>query len=100
MRIRKAAAIAVILGMAFIASGYYDGDQQLVEETYVVQQGDCLWSIGQEFMQKNTGGRRYILEYIEGIKEQNPWIKNERNYVLYPGDRVKVTYWVKKEGAE
>ena len=70
----------------------------LVEETYVVRPGDTVWGIAEEYCAKNTGTRRYILEYKEGVYELNPWLL-ERKGVIYPGDEIKVTYWV-KEGEE
>lgn len=68
----------------------------LVEEVYVVKPGDTLWNIAEEYLQKNTGTRRYILEYKSGIEELNPWLM-ERHGMIYPGDEIKVTYWVKGE---
>ena len=70
----------------------------LIEETYTVKSGDTLWGIAEEYVAKNTGTRRYILEYKEGVYELNPWLL-ERKGVIYPGDEIKVTYWV-KEGEE
>ena len=57
---------------------------------------DTLWGIAEEYLQKNTATRRYILEYKEGIYENNPWLM-ERKGEIYPGDKIKVTYWVKEE---
>jgi len=71
-------------------------DAVLVEETYTVRQGDTLWGIAEEYVAKNTGTRRYILEYKSGIEELNPWLM-ERKGEIYPGDEIKVTYWVKEE---
>lgn len=68
----------------------------LVEEVYVVKPGDTLWNIAEEYLQKNTSTRRYILEYKSGIEELNPWLM-ERHGMIYPGDEIKVTYWVKGE---
>lgn len=69
-------------------------DAVLVEETYTVCPGDTLWGIAEEYLAKNTGTRRYILEYKSGIEENNPWLL-DRKGMIYPGDRLKITYWVK-----
>ena len=68
----------------------------LVEEVYVVRPGDTIWGIAEEFCAKNTGTKRYILEYKSGMEENNPWLV-ERRGEIYPGDEIKVTYWVKEE---
>ncbi len=71
----------------------------LAEEIYVVKSGDTLWDIAETYLRKNTGTRRYILEYKSGIEENNPWLL-ERAGMIYPGDEIKVTYWVKGEEAQ
>ena len=96
MAIKKAAAVATLVGAALLTAGYYHGDQQRVEITYTVQPGDTLWHIGEEHIKLNTGGRRYLPEFIEGIKEMNPWIK-EQDYNIHPGDKIKISYWVKAD---
>ena len=93
--LKKFLAGTAIIGAAVICAGFYDGDQERVEITYVVQPGDTLWHIGEEHIKLNTGGRRYLPEFVEGIKELNPWIK-EQGYNIHPGDKVRVNYWVKK----
>ena len=92
---RRGAACLILAAATLLFCGMYKGDQVLVEDTHIVQRGETLWSISETYLQKNTGGRRYIMEFMEGIKELNPWIK-ENNYTLHPGDRVRVNYWVKK----
>ena len=94
-----------LIGGAFIAvasllSGavnpWDDGrNAVLVEETCVVRPGDTLWGIAEEYCAKNTATRRYILEYKSGIEENNPWLL-DRHGMIYPGDKLKVTYWVKE----
>lgn len=90
-----------IAGAAILFSGacnpWDDGGAVLVEETYTVRPGDTLWDIAETYLAKNTGTRRYILEYKSGIEELNPWLV-ERKGMLYPGDQLKLTYWVKEEG--
>ena len=97
---------AALVGGAFVAAAslfsgavnpWDDGrDAVLVEETYVVRPGDTLWGIAEEYVAKNTATRRYILEYKAGMEELNPWLM-ERKGEIYPGDEIKVTYWVKEE---
>ena len=67
----------------------------LVEETYVVRPGDTIWGIAEEYVAKNTGTKRYILEYKEEMYENNPWLV-ERHGMIYPGDRLTLTYWVRE----
>lgn len=69
----------------------------LVEEVYVVRPGDTIWGIAEEYCAKNTATRRYILEYKSGIEELNPWLL-DRAGMIYPGDKLTLTYWVKGEG--
>ena len=68
----------------------------LVEEIYTVHPGDTIWGIAETYLQKNTGTRRYILEYKEGIYENNPWLV-DRGGLIRPGDKLTLTYWVKSE---
>ena len=96
----------VLIGGAFIAAAtlvsgavnpWDDGvNAVLVEETYIVRPGDTIWGIAEEYVAKNTATRRYILEYKAGMEEMNPWLV-ERKGEIYPGDEIKVTYWVKEE---
>ncbi|WP_313990210.1 LysM domain-containing protein [uncultured Selenomonas sp.] len=88
-----AIAIAAILfaGMATENDGR---NAVLVEEVYVVRPGDTIWGIAETYCAKNTGTRRYILEYKSGIEEMNPWLV-ERKGEIYPGDRLTLTYWVR-----
>ena len=99
----------VLIGGAFVAAAslfsgavnpWDDGKNDvLVEETYTVRPGDTIWGIAEEYLQKNTGTRRYILEYKEGMYENNPWLV-ERKGEIYPGDELRLTYWVKSEEVE
>ena len=103
MRIRKfnakrGAICFALAAAAFLFCGMYEGDQERVEIVYTVEPGDTLWHIGEKHLPLNTGGRRYLPEFVEGIKELNPWIK-EQGYNIHPGDKVKISYWVKKGDA-
>ena len=95
---------AALVGGAFIAAAaicsgavnpWDDGQAVLVEETYVVRPGDTIWGIAEEYIIKNTATRRYIVEYKEGIYELNPWLLDRKGQI-YPGDEIRVTYWVKE----
>lgn len=95
----------IIIGGAFMTAAalcsgacnpWEDGQAVLVEEVYTVRPGDTIWGIAEEYVAKNTGTRRYMLEYKEGIYENNPWLV-ERAGMIYPGDKLTLTYWVKGE---
>lgn len=95
---KKAVAGAAIALTAIICAGATtrEGGKNavLVEEVYVVKPGDTLWGISETYLRKNTGTRRYILEYKSGIEELNPWLL-ERHGMIYPGDKLTLTYWVR-----
>ena len=98
---KAAVAGAIVAGAAILCAGMAtNGDGKnavLVEEVYVVRPGDTIWGIAEKYVKKNTGTRRYILEYKEGMYENNPWLV-ERDGVIYPGDKLNMTYWVKGGG--
>ncbi len=97
--IKKTLAGAALVGAAVLFTGFYDGDQRLVTETYTVKEGDTLWSIATEYLKKNTGGRRYILEFKQGIIENNPELQNGNAGHIRPGQEIIINYFV-KEGKE
>lgn len=96
---KAAVAGGIVAGAAILCAGMAmqeDTHAVLVEEVYTVRPGDTIWGIAEEYVQKNTGTRRYILEYKEGMYENNPWLV-ERDGMIYPGDELTLTYWVKGE---
>ena len=98
---KKVIAGCVIAGLAILCAGacnpWDDGKNAvLVEEVYTVRPGDTIWGIAETYCSKNTGTRRYILEYKEGVYENNPFLL-ERGGAIYPGDRLTMTYWVKNK---
>ena len=77
---KAAVAGCVIAGAAILCAGMAtqeDTHAVLVEEVYTVRPGDTIWGIAEEFCEKNTGTRRYILEYKSGMEELNPWLLDE-----------------------
>ena len=97
---KKLIAGCLLAGAAMLLSGacnpWDDGKNAvLVEEGYTVRPGDTLWGIAEEYVAKNTGTKRYILEYKEEMYENNPWLV-ERHGMIYPGDRLTLTYWVRE----
>ena len=97
---KKLIAGCLLAGAAMLLSGacnpWDDGKNAvLVEEVYTVRPGDTLWGIAEEDVAKNTGTKRYILEYKEEMYENNPWLV-ERHGMIYPGDRLTLTYWVRE----
>ena len=101
MSVKKVIAGCCIAGAAIICAGAATQDDDknavLVEEVYVVKPGDTLWGISETYLQKNTGTRRYILEYKSGVEELNPWLL-DRHGMIYPGDKLTLTYWVRGDG--
>lgn len=96
---KAAVAGGIVAGAAILCAGMAtqeDTHAVLVEEVYTVKAGDTLWGIADEFCAKNTGTRRYILEYKSGMEELNPWLL-DRGGMIYPGDKLTLTYWVKGE---
>ena len=97
-RVRWGRVCAAVIGGALavtLLTGFYDGDQKLVQTVYTVKDGDTLRDISEMFLPLNTGGRRYILEFEEGIVELNPELHGNRGNI-YPGQQIKVNYWVKE----
>lgn len=98
-RVRWDRVCAAVVGGALavtLLTGFCDGDQKLVQAIYTVKEGDTLRDISETFLPLNTGGRRYILEFEEGIVELNPELWEDRG-TIYPGQKIKINYWVKEE---
>lgn len=66
----------------------------LVEDSYMVQQGDTLEGIAEKYMKKNTYGPRELREFVAGIKELNDWLLTRE---AKPGDTLRINYWEKAE---
>ena len=98
-RVRWGRVAAAVIGGALtvtLLTGFYDGDQKLVQTVYTVKDGDTLRDISEMFLPLNTGGRRYILEFEEGIVELNPELQQNRGKI-YPGQKIRINYWVARE---
>jgi nucleoid-associated protein YgaU len=93
--IKKSLTAAALIGAAVVCAGFYNGDQVQVETVHKVQKGETLWSISEDYLKRNTGGRRYILEFMSGIRELNPWLIENKDQ-LQVGDSITIRYWVKK----
>lgn len=93
------AVISLIIVIAIVC-GFTDKPKgELVTETYIVQQGDTLWSISDKYMQKNDYGPRDIREFVSGIVESNyddVFKYRDGNHYVYPNDQLKINYWVRK----
>ena len=97
-RVRWGRVCAAVIGGALavtLLTGFYDGDQKLVQTVYTVKDGDTLREISERFLPLNTGGRRYILEFEEGIVQLNPELHGNRGNI-YPGQQIKINYWIKE----
>lgn len=93
---RVAGTIIVAAVAVTFLTGFYDGPQKLIEDVYIVKEGDTLRDISERFLPLNTGGRRYILEFEQGIVELNPELQKDRGRI-YPGQELRINYWIKGE---
>ena len=85
-----------LIGGAFVAAAALCSGAVNPWDDGGVRPGDTLWGIAEEYLAKNTGTVRYILEYKQGIYENNPWLV-DRKGLICPGDQLVLTYWVKEE---
>lgn len=89
--------IIMLLVLALSSCGNAEPKGTLVTETYIVQNNDNLWNISRKYMEKNTYGPREIREFYHGIIELN-WdtvFKDRPDCMIYPGDELKINYFVK-----
>lgn len=95
--LKRAAIGAALCAVAALSlgAGDFHHPYEMVEEIYTVQRGDTLWTIGEEYVAKNTHESRYLLEFIEGIKQNNSALVKSHGQVE-PGQKLRITYWVKK----
>lgn len=93
---RRVFMIGVLALAALVYSGALEPEQEVVEDVHIVMQGDTVWNIAETYIDKNTGGRRHMLEFMEGIFELNPWIRSQQGGNIYPGQIVRVNYFVRK----
>lgn len=96
---KKLLICAGLAVLSLTACGFSHGGK-LVEDTYTVKEGDTLWSISAKYMEKNTYGPRDIREFMSGIVELNydQVFKRREPALIYPGEELKISYWVTKEG--
>ena len=94
-RLYRFSLAAGFAACAVVCSGCFEPEQELVEDVYIVRPGDTLWDISEAFLEKNTGGRRYILEFKSGIEELNPWLR-EQGGLVYPDQVLRINYFVRK----
>lgn len=58
-------SIVILIGMIFTIKG--SAKEETIIETYVVKQGDTLWSISQNCKNESD----YILDYMDQLKNLN-----------------------------
>lgn len=96
--------MAIIVAIiALMCLGFGQPPGHMVEEIYTVKSGDTLWTVGERYMEKNTYAPRDIREFCEGIYELNyeaVFMDREaqgaaRPKEVFPGDELKIRYWVK-----
>lgn len=82
------------LGTAALLASFVADDGKPMSEVYVVKPGDTIWSISEEYLPKNTAGRKYILQFQHEILEANPAVK-ANGCIVNPGDKLVINYRVK-----
>ena len=93
--------IAVLL-LAYLSIGAgapaQPNDAELVSVVYVVRAGDTLDAIAAKCMRQKTVVED-IREFRESIIDQNKDVFADRRQraMLMPGDRLRISYWVRHE---
>ena len=87
-RIKKGILVAFLLGAAAISVGLTREDPEYAVQEYVVQPGDTLWGIIEEYREKYAPDI-YILEFQEDVLDCNPGLR-ERQGQLQPGDVIRI----------
>ena len=93
-KLRKAAHIAALVGIAAISIGLTSRpaeDVQQVEVTYTVQPGDTWWSIVEHFRDVDADDR-YIFDYKSELDQLNKGVDLGN---LTPGQTLRIQYRAK-----
>ena len=96
-----------LVGGAFVAAAsllsgatgelFADGrNTVLVEEVYTVRPGDTLWDIAEEYCAEEHG-HAAVHPRIQGGDGGAESVADGAKEGDLPGDKIKVTYWVKEE---
>lgn len=92
-RILAVAGAIALAGGALLLSGYVKEEPAKVSTVHTVQPGDTLRGISEEYLQKETANKRYILQFEHDIEQINPWLKG---HTLQPGDEITIEYYIDK----
>ena len=91
---------ALLLAYVSIGAGEpaQPNDAELVSVVYVVRAGDTLDAIAAKCMRQKTVVED-IREFRESIIDQNKDVFADRRQraMLMPGDRLRISYWVRHE---
>ena len=74
-------AAVLCIGCCIKASG----DRGTVTQVYIIQPGDTLWSIAEEYKEPGTDTRQYIRK----LKQTNPGLTAK----IMPGQAVEIVIW-------
>lgn len=85
--------VAMVIAATVITQVNF-GDYEVIEESYTVRNGDTFWGICEDYLQKNTYDRVYILAFMEEVKSYN---NLDSSCQLSPGQKLKIRYKVPKE---
>ena len=86
------AALFVCVGSVSEAAEVDHRSWTVVHVSYEVQDGDTLQSVAENYLKKNTYGKRDINEFREGIRELNDWLLTRD---MQKGDVLRINYWEK-----